>query len=92
MAQTIIKGKNYGVNPFLVQLKDKDENWLPGIQGGDIGPKISGFSKDNSYIYFRNVKIPKKNLFTKYVDVRDDGNYKQVGDPRVGHGAMMAVR
>lgn len=30
-AQTIIKGKNYGVHPFLVQIKDEDHNWLPGI-------------------------------------------------------------
>lgn len=30
-AQTYIKGKNYGVLPFVVQIKDKDLNWLPGI-------------------------------------------------------------
>jgi acyl-CoA oxidase len=38
------------------------------------------------------VRVPKDNLFTKYVDVSDAGQYKQVGDPRVAYGTMMFVR
>ena len=91
-AQTIIKGKNHGVNPFLVRIKDDDLNWLPGFEGGDIGPKIGYHSKDNGYMYMRNIRIPKCNLLTKYVEVSDSGDYKQVGDPRVGYGTMMYVR
>ena len=91
-AQTIIKGKNHGVNPFIVRIKDKDLNWLPGFEGGDIGPKIGYHSKDNGYMYMRNIRIPKGNLLTKYVEVSDDGDYKQIGDPRVGYGTMMYVR
>ena len=30
-AQTIIKGKNHGVNPFLVPIKDSEYEWLPGV-------------------------------------------------------------
>ena len=59
---------------------------------GDIGPKIGYHSKDNGYMYLRNVRIPKVNLLTKYVEVSDDGDYKQVGDPRVGYGTMMYIR
>ena len=91
-AQTIIKGKNHGVNPFLVRIKDDDLNWLPGFEGGDIGPKIGYHSKDNGYMYMRNIRIPKCNLLTKYVEVSDNGDYKQVGDPRVGYGTMMFIR
>ena len=65
-AQTFVKGKNHGVNPFLVQIKDKDYNWLPGIEGGDIGPKLGFHTKDNGYMYLRNVRVPKSSLFTKY--------------------------
>ena len=32
------------------------------------------------------------NLFTKYAEVSDEGEFKKVGDPRVGFGAMMSVR
>ena len=91
-AQTIIKGKNHGVNPFLVPVRDDDFNCLPGVEGGDIGPKIGFHAKDNGYMYFRNVRVPKHSLFTKYVEVSDAGDYKQVGDPRVGYGTMMFIR
>lgn len=30
-AQAIVRGKSKGVYPFLVQIKDADYNWLPGI-------------------------------------------------------------
>ena len=72
-AQTLIKGKNYGVNPFLVRIRDENHCLLPGIEGGDIGPKIGYHSKDNGYMYFRNIRIPKVNLLTKYVSVSDNG-------------------
>jgi acyl-CoA oxidase len=44
-AQTIIKGKNYGVHPFLVNIRDENYNCLPGIEGGDIGPKLGFHAK-----------------------------------------------
>lgn len=65
-AQTWVKGINHGVNPFLVPIKDQEYNWLPGVEGGDIGPKIGFHAKENGYLYFRNVRVPKNNLFTKY--------------------------
>jgi acyl-CoA oxidase len=62
------------------------------LRGGDIGPKIGWHSKDNSYLYFRNIRVPKENFFTKYAEVSDAGEYKQVGDPRIAYGTMMFVR
>jgi len=35
---------------------------LPGIELGDIGPKIGYNSKDNGYIIFKNVRIPRENM------------------------------
>ena len=64
-AQTFIKGKNYGVHPFLLKIKDDDYNWLPGLEGGDIGPKIGYHAKENGYMFIRSVRVPKENLFTK---------------------------
>lgn len=91
-AQTLIKGKNHGTHPFLVQIKDQDHNWMPGIEGGDIGPKIGFHAKENGYMFLRSVRVPKSNLFTKYVEVTDEGEYKQLGDPRIGYGTMMFIR
>lgn len=91
-AQTWVKGVNHGVNPFLVPIKDKEFNWLPGVEGGDIGPKIGFHAKENGYLYFRTVRIPKNNLFTKYAEISAAGEFRQVGDPRIGYGTMMYVR
>jgi acyl-CoA oxidase len=43
-------------------------------------------------MYLRSVRVPKNNLFTKYVEVSDCGQLKQVGDSRVGYGTMMFIR
>lgn len=91
-AQAIVNGKSKGVYPFLVQIKDSDLNWMPGIEGGDIGPKIGFHAKENGYMFFKNVRIPKNNLFNKYVDISKEGEFKIIGDPRVSYGTMMHIR
>lgn len=40
-ARLIIDGKQMGVHEFLVQLRDEDHNPMPGIELGDVGPKVS---------------------------------------------------
>lgn len=40
MARLIIEGKDHGVQPFIVQTRDRDTHMpMPGCQMGDIGPK-----------------------------------------------------
>ena len=40
-AQTIVDGKNYGANCFMVPIRDLETHRpLPGIEVGDIGPKF----------------------------------------------------
>ena len=45
---------------FLVQTRNS-ETWepVPGIECGDIGPKFGYNSKDNGYMIFRNVRVPR---------------------------------
>lgn len=50
MAQLIIKGKNYGPHPFIVQIRDlKTHEALPNIHIGDIGPKFGFNTVNTSY-------------------------------------------
>ncbi len=91
-AQLIVKDKNYGVHVFLVPLRDKDLNPLPGIKIGDIGPKIGFHSKDNGYLQMDKVIIPKSNMLRKYVSVNKKGLIKTKGDPKVSYATMMSVR
>jgi acyl-CoA oxidase len=41
MAQLYSLGKNHGIHPFIVQLRDEETHKpLPGITVGDIGNKL----------------------------------------------------
>ena len=39
-AQLIIDGREYGFHVFFLQLRDENHNPLPGIELGEIGPKV----------------------------------------------------
>lgn len=59
----IINGKDYGVQPFMVQVREVETHKpLPGIDMGDIGPKIGYNTKENGYMIFNDVRIPRTNL------------------------------
>jgi alkylation response protein AidB-like acyl-CoA dehydrogenase len=49
-AQLIIKGKEYGVHVFMVQLRDEDHKLLPGIEAGDVGNKMGDNAIDTGYL------------------------------------------
>ena len=39
-AQLITKGVNHGFHVFLVQLRDEHHSPLPGVEVGEVGPKV----------------------------------------------------
>ena len=51
-ARLISKGKDYGVQIFFVRIRDEHHQPLPGIDVGDIGPKMEWDMKDNGYLGF----------------------------------------
>jgi acyl-CoA oxidase len=59
-AKLILNGQQAGVQPFLVQLRSNDDfSVMPGVKLGDMGPKFGYQSKDNGWLQFDNVRIPK---------------------------------
>lgn len=38
-AQLIVKGKEKGLNVFMVQIRDENMRALPGVEVGDVGNK-----------------------------------------------------
>lgn len=55
---------------FIVPIRDtKTHAPLPGISIGDIGPKLATNAKDNGYLKFDNVRIPRMNMLMKYSTV-----------------------
>ena len=41
----------YGVVPFVVQIRNRDNHkHMPGVKTGDIGPKLGYHGKDNGWM------------------------------------------
>ena len=74
-AQLEVNGQQYGVHAFLVPLRDKSGNVLPGIAIEDCGRKIGLNGVDNGRIAFSGVRIPRENLLNRFGSVSEDGTY-----------------
>ena len=89
----IIEGEKYGVQAFMVPVRDQDTHRpLKGIEVGDIGPKFGFQAKDNGYAIFKDVRIPRENLLKRYIDVDKEGCVSMKGNPRILYSIMMATR
>lgn len=75
-AKLIIDGHDYGVNAFVVPLRDTNGNVLNGITIGDCGHKMGLNGVDNGTIRFNNVVIPKDNMLDRFASVNDKGEFE----------------
>ena len=91
-ARLIIKGESYGIHPFLMRIRDESHAPLRGIEIGDIGPKHGYALKDNGYMIFNNVRIPRSSILSRYVNITKEGNLELNGDPRVAYATMLYIR
>ncbi|KAM4720848.1 peroxisomal acyl-coenzyme A oxidase 2 [Rhinophrynus dorsalis] len=93
LAQLRIKDKNYGMHPFIVQVRSlEDHSPLPGITVGDIGPKMSFEHIDNGFLMMNNVRIPKENMLSRFSEVMYNGSYLKRGSDKINYFTMIAVR
>jgi acyl-CoA oxidase len=75
-AQTLVNGKNEGVNPFIVRIRDDAMKECAGVEIEDMGYKLGLNGVDNAKLRFTKVKIPRENLLNKLNDVTEDGQFK----------------
>jgi acyl-CoA oxidase len=90
-------GVDRGISNFLVPLRSmEDHKLLPGVETGDIGPKIGYNNMDNGYAYFNNVVIPRRNMAMRFTTVDENGKYskKRVSGAasKIAYITMMQVR
>ena len=93
-AQLLIDGKEYGINIFLLQIRDENHLPLPGIKLGDLGNKIGDNSNDTGFMILDNVRIPREYMLMKYRRVTKEGKYENVikADSKVHYTTMMTTR
>ncbi|MCD0471955.1 acyl-CoA dehydrogenase [Flavobacterium sp. JAS] len=75
-AKLIIDNHDYGVNAFVVPLRDTNGNTLKGVTIGDCGHKMGLNGVDNGTISFDNVVIPKENMLDRFASVNDKGEFE----------------
>lgn len=94
-AQTYVGGKDIGVQTFVIPIRDPlTYKPLPGVEVGDMGPKLGFLRADNGYVAFSNVRIPRKNMLMKYTEVTRNGEVKVQSKQAVkfGYGSMLYLR
>ncbi|KAF8587792.1 acyl-CoA oxidase [Ramaria rubella] len=93
MAQLIIKGRCYGVHPFMTQLRSL-EDWSPlqGIELGDIGLKMGLNSTDNGYAIFTQVRIPRHHMLMGHAKVLPGGTYITAPHKKLTYSTMVYTR
>lgn len=78
-ANLIVKGRNYGIHLFIVQIRDTNTHeLLSGLTIGDCGDKQGLNGVDNGMIFFRNVSVPLDSLLDRITQVTAEGEVTSV--------------
>ncbi|KAF1319830.1 Peroxisomal acyl-coenzyme a oxidase, partial [Globisporangium splendens] len=92
-ARLFLDGKSVGLQAFIVQLRSLETHEpLPGIELGDIGPKVGFNSVDNGYAAFHNVRIPRENMLMRFAKVLPDGTFVKAKSDRLLYLGMVQIR
>ncbi|WP_264551200.1 acyl-CoA dehydrogenase [Flavobacterium sp. N2038] len=75
-AKLIIDDHDYGVNAFVVPLRDSNGNVVKGVTIGDCGHKMGLNGVDNGTISFDHVVIPKDNMLDRFASVNENGEFE----------------
>ncbi|CAF0854889.1 unnamed protein product [Didymodactylos carnosus] len=93
MAQLYTNGKNCGLQPFLVQIRDFNTHEpLPGIEVGEISGRLAHEAGDNGYLRLTNVRIPRNQMLMRLANVDRNGNFTRLGDSRLVYATMLTMR
>ncbi|KAH9249269.1 hypothetical protein BASA81_012996 [Batrachochytrium salamandrivorans] len=92
-ARLIVKGRDYGIKNFVVQLRDPATFKLrPGVVIGDIGAKMGRHGIDNGWIQFTHVRIPRLHMLMKHSKVKRDGQVIEPPLQQLTYGALISGR
>lgn len=75
-AKLVIDDKDYGVNAFVVPIRDTEKNVLEGVTIEDCGHKMGLNGVDNGILTFKNVVIPYENMLDRFAQVNQNGEFE----------------
>ena len=65
---------------------------MPGIECGDLGPKLGYIGKDNGWLTIKDVRIPRSHMLQRFINVDRDGSVSITGDLRILYSTMLYIR
>jgi acyl-CoA oxidase len=74
-AQTIVNGKNEGINSFIVRIRDDKMQPCKGVMIEDMGVKMGLNGIDNGRLTFDHVKVPRTAMLNSFNDVNEKGEF-----------------
>ena len=75
-AKLIIDDVDYGVNAFIVPLRNKSGEMVDGVTIEDCGPKMGLNGVDNGKIWFDRVVVSYDSMLDKYASVDKEGQFQ----------------
>lgn len=85
--------------PWFAVRSLQDHSLMPGIEAGEIGPKVHGAMAgvDNGWARFDRVRVPRKNMLSRFARVErtDDGRAAEYVKPphsKLSFGGMVYIR
>ena len=55
--QLMLRGKSHGVFGFFVQFRDENGGLMPGVEIGEVGPKLAAGETNIGYARFNQVRV-----------------------------------
>jgi len=59
---------------------------------GDLGSKIGYNSKDNGWLIFNKVRVPRENMLSRFLYIAKDGSMEIRGNPKALYATMVNIR
>ncbi|XP_067631927.1 acyl-coenzyme A oxidase 1 [Eurosta solidaginis] len=93
VAQLYIDNKHYGIQMFIVQLRDLETYMpLPGVDIGEIGHKLGMAGTNQGFLGFKNVRIPRVDMLMRNAKVQPDGTFVASPASRLNYMTMVYTR
>ena len=78
------------MQPFFVPVRDLETHEpLPGVEVGDIGTKLGYNSIDNGYLKFTHMRVPRKALLSRFMNITKQGDFKMKANPKIIYQIMV---
>ena len=87
-AQLQSQGRQHGAHGFMVQLRDAEGRLMPGVEVGEIGPKIIGGHTNIGFARFTRVRVPRAYMLSKLFQLTREGEFRA---PPAAQGKIKGV-